>query len=204
MAEKLTAKMIAEQSKIPYIPVILQKKANNKGAEGVEIYKRKYLHFYPLYDGISEMEISWYLNREKIISNDKFCNIANLSENLLKLINIYIKYIDQDVAIDSFRLGLSLDDEILPDYRGKATICLTEDSVLTKKVGNFERDFLRTKSQCLNDFLDIFLAVNFVKVLQQDEEIAVASQILNNLVTEKGLKLSRHGMFKGKKMFIFS
>ena len=117
---------------------------------------------------------------------------------------VWLKYIDQDVAIDSFRLGLSLDDEILPDYRGKATICLTEDSVMTKKVGNFERDFRRTKSQCLNDFLDIFLAVNFVKVLQQDEEIAVASQILNNLVTEKGFKLSRHGMFKGKKMFIFS
>ena len=51
--------------------------------------------------------------------------------------NIYIKYIDQDVAIDSFRLGLSLDDEILPDYRGKATICLTEDSVMTKKSRKF-------------------------------------------------------------------
>lgn len=59
-------------------------------------------------------------------NQSSFKNITNLSEILLQMVRLYAKYIDENVFIGSFGFAIKLDEEVRPDYVGRATLVMTD------------------------------------------------------------------------------
>lgn len=53
-------------------------------------------------------------------NQSSFKNITNISEILLHMVRLYAKYIDENVFINSDGFAIKLDEEVKPDYVGRA------------------------------------------------------------------------------------
>lgn len=191
--QKITAKMIAEENGIGYIP-----KAT--GAR-IQLYEEfvtrvlaaegKYILLHPANDGMPTCPIEWYgkFNGEyqMIMDNQtSFKYITNLSEIILQMVRLYVKYIDEDVFIGSMGFAIRLDDEVCPYYYGKASFVLTDDAIQNSQVK--PKQVVAAKKFFVNEFLDHFIGWNFGVAVRSNPELEKELLELNDLVISKGLR----------------
>jgi hypothetical protein len=150
-----------------------------------------YLLLYPLNDGRNICPFEWYMRFDdeelKVIDNkDAFSQITNLKEILCQIVDIYIKYIDDDdVVISSSNFGLKLEDPVTSNYKGRASLVITDKVI--KKAKTPEKT-LEIKKFYLNEFLDRFIGWNFGVIVSKDYNLAAKLERLNYLVILKELR----------------
>ena len=81
---------------------------------------------------------------------------------------------------------MKLEDEVCPDYVGKAKLVLAKEAILNHKVKPEEKD--DAKRYCINYFLDHFIGWNFGVVVKNNSELEKALLELNELAIRKGLR----------------
>lgn len=190
--QKITAEQIAADNGIDYISDAKGKKFNSKhGVNQVYASKGKYILLTPPNDGMPTCPIEWYGKfdgkTEMIMDNHtSFKCITNLSEILLQMVRLYTKYIDENVFIASAGFAIKLEDEISPNYHGKASFVLTKDAIRNKKVR--PKEIFEAKQYFVNDFLDHFIGWNFGVAVTSNPELEKELQEFNELVIKKGLR----------------
>ena len=191
--QKVTAKDVASQNSIEYISdakgkkIILNKEAVNRFYAG----NGKYILLHPANDGRATPPFEWYGtfdgNLQMIMDNQSsFKGITNLNEIILQMVNLYSKYIDEDMFISSAGFAIKLEDEITPNYHGRASFVLTKDSIRNNKVKPDE--IIKAKKYFINDFLDHYIGWNFGAVITNNPELEKAFLNFNDLVIKKGLR----------------
>lgn len=196
---KLTAKTVAEQNGIEYIPEIRYEDINNiaNGTTRYSLKNSKYILLSPLNNGEGIDYIEWVENASlndlsvssvKVVLANKNCflGISNLDEILKQMISLYSDNIDKDVFISSAGFAIKLEDEIKAPYKGKAKLVLTDKAILNGNVSSTEK--LETKKKCINIFLDFYLTLNFGNVFRNNEELDRQLREFNSEVIAKGLR----------------
>ena len=191
--QKITAKQIAEENGVEYIPKAIDYSfvtdipRINKcfAAEG------KYILLYPPNDGRPTCPIEWLTKigggDTKIIDNKKSYNsITNLSDILLQMVRLYMKYIDEDVFINPFSFAIKLEDEVCENYIGRASLVLTDDSIQNNKISPEDRR--KRKKYFFNKFLDHYIGWNFGLAVENNSQLEKELNELNRLVISKGLR----------------
>lgn len=191
--QKITAKDVATENGMEYILDARGKKikGEKKGINRLYAGKGKYILLHPANDGMPTCPIEWYGKfdgkTQKIIDNQSsFKSITNLSEIILQMVKLYAKYIDDNVFIASQGFAIKLEDNICPDYHGKATLVLTQDSIRNNKVKPAQ--IIEAKKYFINDFLDHYIGWNFGVAVKSNPELEKALIEFNNLVITKGLR----------------
>lgn len=191
--QKITAKQIAADNGIEYISDAKGRKMNSKNGRVNGFYTRKgkYILLYPANNGMPRCPFEWWGNfdgKPQMIMNNQhsFKGITNLSQIILQMIKLYAKYIDDDVFIASAGFAIRLDDEVHPEYHGKATFVLTKDSIRNDKVK--PEEIIEAKKYFINDFLDHYIGWNFGVAVTSNPELEKNFIDFNNLVIKKGLR----------------
>ena len=182
----ITADMIAAENGMECIHSITEwKKGDDNG-----FYARKgmYILMYPANDGYPTCPFKWYTGKGELIMDNQssFKCITNLDEIILDMIKLYTKYIDADVFISSLGFAMKLEDEVCPEYIGKAKLALAKEAILNHKVKPEEKE--KAKKYCINYFLDHYIGWNFGVVIKSNSELEKALIELNELVISKGLR----------------
>ena len=189
--QKITAKQIAAENNILYIPNARGKRLKGKNHNKFYAKKGMYLLLHPSNDGLPRWPIEWYANingkPEMLMDNQHAFNcITNLNDIILQMIKLYTKYINDDVFIASKGFAIKLEDKIHPNYIGKASLVLTKDSIRNNKVKVHEN--IEAKKYFFNDFLDHYIGWNFGVVIKNNPELEQAIISFNELVISKGLR----------------
>lgn len=191
---RVTAKQIALENGIEYISNAETRKLrlrNGKHANRFYARKNRYILLHPPNDGTPKYPFEWYVNfygkPQMIMYNQTaFKCITNLSDILFQMVQLYSEYIDDNIFIASTGFAIKLEDEIKPDYHGRASLVLTKDSIRNSKVKLFEID--EAKKYFINDFLDHYIGWNFGAVIAQSPKLEKALLDFNDLVINKDLR----------------
>ena len=191
---KVTAETIAKENNIEYLPETIWSKMDASYKEAYCFYavKGKYILFHPSNDGKPMCPFEWYFmfdGKEQMIMDNQsaFKNITNLSDILLQMTRLYSRYIDDDVIIEPYGFALKLEDEVCPDYIGKASLIITDSTIVDHKVKKDE--FIDAKKHFINAFLDQFIGWNFGVIVRKDKKLEKELLELNKLVISKDLKV---------------
>lgn len=187
---RITAKDIATENGIDYIPILMLKKYNSGKQYVNQFYAENgcYILLHPANDGMPTCPFEWYGEFEgetKMLMDNQssFKNITNLSEILLHMVRLYAKYIDEDVCIDSFRFAIKLDEEVIPNYVGSATLVVTDFAIQNKLI-----NLRKQKKYHINEFLDHFIGWNFGVAVKSNPQLEKELLEFNSLVIRKGLR----------------
>ena len=191
--QKVTAKKVAAENGIEYISEATGKKMNSNDGMVNRYYagEGKYILLHPANDGMPTCPFEWWGTfdgkPQMIMDNQSsFKGITNLSEIILQMVELYAKYIDEDMFIASAGFAIRLDDKVTPNYHGRATLVLTDDAIRNNKVK--PEQILDAKKYFINDFLDHYIGWNFGVAVTSNPELEKALNQFNNLVIEKGLR----------------
>lgn len=182
----ITAKELALTLGIDYIKDAKGKELNSK-EEGVnKVYARK--GKYILLTPESEERTKWYTKingkTELIIDNQLLCkSITNFDEILLQMIDLYTKYIDEDIFFYAKGFAIKLDGKICPDYHGTASIVFTQNTIQNDKVVEWER--IRVRKYLIESFF-CFIAC-FEMVVESNKKLKNALKDFYELLVEKDL-----------------
>lgn len=192
-SRRITAKELAFENNIEYI----------KNAQGKKVYpgedyvnqfyvvNDRYILLHPPNDGMPTCPIEWYgkfdgENKMIMDNQSSFKCITNLSDILLQMVRLYAKYLDEDVFIAFSGFAVKLEEEVCPDYIGKASLVLTADVIPNNKVKS--EQVLDAKKFFINCFLDHFIGWNFGVAVKNNAQLEKELLELNNLVINKGLR----------------
>lgn len=191
--QKITAKQIAADNGILYISNAIGRKLPSTHGKINRFCARKgkYILLYPANDPMRTCPFEWWGKfngtRRMILNNQHSYNcISNLNEIIMQMIELYTKYIDENVLISSSDFALKLEDEVQPHYHGKASLVLTKNSIHNGRTA--PEELLESKKYFINDFLDHYIGWNFGVVIKNNTELEKALIDFNNLVIEKGLR----------------
>lgn len=191
--QKITAEQVAAINGIEYIfdPKGMEMDSKHGTANRFYAGKGKYILLHPANDGMPTCPFEWYGDfdgKPQMILNNQhsFKEISNLSDIILQMVKLYTKYIDHNMFIASAGFAIRLDDEVHPNYHGKASFVLTNDSIRNDKVAR--REIIEAKKYFINDFLDHYIGWNFGVAITSNPELEKALLDFNNLVIEKGLR----------------
>ena len=191
--QRITAKKVAAENDIEYISKATGKKLHSgeKYANQVYAVKGKYILLHPANDGMPTCPIEWFGKfdgKDKMIMDNQssFKSITNLSDIILQMVRLYVKYIDDDMFIASAGFAIRLDDEVCPDYTGKASLVLTDDAIRNNKVK--PEQVIDAKKYFINDFLDHFIGWNFGVAVKSNPQLEKELLEFNRLVISKGLR----------------
>ena len=139
------------------------------------------VYFYPPNDGEPTRPFSYYVDRDLLLRNTSaFQEIENLDEILLKMVEIIDKAYDEKIAINSYGFMLHLDDELTMNYKGKASLVMTNNSL--------SKNDTKHRKYFINRFLDHFMGWNFGVSVNRNEKLKEALIKLNNKVIKSGLR----------------
>ena len=189
--QKVTAKVIATENGMDYIPILMLKKYNSSKQHTNQFYAENgcYILLHPANDGMPTCPFEWYeeLNGKIIMDNQSsFKNITNIGDILLQIVRLYAKYIDEDVFIDSFGFAIRLDEEVKPNYVGRATLVMTDFTIQNKWVK--PNRVMEAKKYCINEFLDHFIGWNFGVAVKNKPQLEKELLKFNSIVISKGLR----------------
>lgn len=191
--QKVTAKKVATENGIEYISDAKGEKMNSNGEMVNRYYagEGKYILLHPANDGMPTCPFEWWGTfdgkPQMIMDNQSsFKGITNLCEIILQMVDLYAKYIDEDMFIASAGFAIRLDDKVTPNYHGRATLVLTDDAIRNNKVK--PEQILDAKKYFINDFLDHYIGWNFGVAVTSNLKLEKALNQFNNLVIEKGLR----------------
>lgn len=191
--QRITAKKIAAENGIEYISKATGKKYHSGKKYVNQFYavKGKYILLHPANDGMPTCPIEWFGKfdgKDKMIMDNQssFKGITNLSDIILQMVRLYAKYIDDDMFIASAGFAIRLDDEVCPDYTGKASFVLTDDAIRNNKVK--PEQVIEAKKYFFNDFLDHFIGWNFGVAVKSNPQLEKELLEFNSLVISRGLR----------------
>ncbi len=191
--QKITAKNVADENGIEYISNATGKKLNlgEKYVNQFYAVKGKYILLHPANDGMPTCPFQWFgkFDGKYMIIMDNtssFKCITNLSDIILQMVRLYAKYIDDDMFIASAGFAIRLDDEVHPNYTGKASFVLTDDAIRNKKVK--PEQVIKAKKYFINDFLDHYIGWNFGVAVKSNPQLEKELLEFNSLVISKGLR----------------
>lgn len=190
--QKLTSKEFAEENGIEFIPSVVKKRLSSMEK------KKKYvamdnrcISLYPYKHGNSITPIEWYGENEKgeyfLILSNKNCfeGITNLDDILFDIIRLYSKYIGDDVFIDFSGFAIKLQDEVTKNYKGRASLVVTEELIQNDRIEYEDR--YNAKSYYVKIFLTHFIGWNFGRHARQSTSLKVALYELRKLIAKEGL-----------------
>ena len=183
------AKKLAKHFGLSYINRVLDSEEKNHKkidfSNRCYMKKNRYICFYPPNDGKHKCKADWYCTCNdhivKVMDNQEaFANITNLNEILRQMVNIYVRYIDNEkVSINPYGFAISLEDEVTSNYVGKAKLVVTSDSIILDT---------ENKAHYLNEFLDRFIGFNFGIVISNDSLLENKLNHLNDLVIQRSMR----------------
>lgn len=139
------------------------------------------VYFYPPNDGEPTKPVNFYVDHNLVLRNtNAFQEIENLDELLLKMVEIIDKAYDKKISINPYGFMLHLEDKLEKDYKGKATLVMTNNS--------FSKNDLKHRKYFINRFLDHFIGWNFGVSVNRNEKLKEALINLNNKVINSGLR----------------
>lgn len=139
------------------------------------------IYFYPPNDGTALSPFYFYVDHDLVLKNtNAYSEIENLDEILLHMVKIMDKALDKKIAIDPYSFMLKLEDNVEKDYKGKASLVMTNISVASSDYNS--------RKYFINRFLDHFIGWNFGVSVNRNEELRDALIKLNNKVIEKDLR----------------
>lgn len=191
--QRITAKEVAKENGIDYISKANSKKirVENRYANQFFVEKGCYILLYPANDGMPTCPFEWYRRfdgKSKMIMDNQssFKCITNLSDILLQMVRLYAKYIDDDMFIAAYGFAVKLDDKVVPNYVGKASLVLTNDAIRNNKVKTDQVD--EAKRYLVNDFIDHYIGWNFGVAVKSNPQLEKELLDFNDLVISKGLR----------------
>ena len=96
------------------------------------------------------------------------------------MVEIIDKAYDKKMSINPYGFMLHLEDKLEKDYKGKATLVMTNNS--------FSKNDLKHRKYFINRFLDHFIGWNFGVSVNRNEKLKEALINLNNKVINSGLR----------------
>lgn len=190
----ITSEAIADENLIEYIPSTIDKQVFLTPyltlAYAVE---NKYISLHTSNKGISSCLIEWYgkfdnSSRLILTNNSIFMSITNLSDILLEIVQLYKKYIHDDIFISSNDFAIRLIDEPCANYVGKASLVFTKNTIRNSFIE--PEDIVYAKKFFINEFLDRFIGWNFGKIILNDHDLENELLDFNNYIISIGLRES--------------
>ena len=157
--------------------------------DGVNAYNMddNLVFFYPVNDARPTCPFEFYKNNKLIIHNQNvFSEITNLDEIILQLVRIFNKSLDLGIVIDPYFFMLKLEGDIKENYKGKATLVITEKAIRNHKLN--KENFTEANKYFINRFLDHFIGWNFGVSVNRNEILKNELELLNIKVIEKGIR----------------
>lgn len=197
MYRNITAKQFAKQIGLEYISNVEETLLDEKKNDWY-LPKKNYIPFTPLNNGQKSLTKIWYVNSSEpyiedfLTNEDGFKGIINLDEILLEMLKLYRETINKDIFINCFGFAIKLEDEInlQESYRGKGKLVITDNGIINGKVKFQEK--LEKKKQCLNDFIDKFITLNFGKEIRKNPILKHNLDEFNQDLIKKGLRQHTH------------
>lgn len=145
------------------------------------------IFLYPPNDGMPTCPFEFFKYGKLIISNQKaYLEISNLDEILLKMVRIFNKSLDDGIVLDPYYFMLKLDGDIKENYRGNASLVITEKAIRNQKLN--EQNFDEATKYFINHFLDHFIGWNFGVSVNRNEILRKELESLNEKVIDKGIR----------------
>lgn len=145
------------------------------------------IFLYPPNDGTPTCPFEFFKGKKLIISNQKaYSEITNLDEILLQIVRIFDKSLDNGIIIDPYYFMLKLTDEITEEYKGNATLVITEKAIRNHKVNH--QNFNEATKYFMNHFLDHFIGWNFGVSVNRNETLRNELEALNEKVIDMGIR----------------
>lgn len=145
------------------------------------------IFLYPPNDGFSTRPFEFFKGRKMVISNQNaYSEITNLDEILLEMVRLYNNSLDNGIVLDPYYFMLRLDDEVKENYKGRATLVITDKAIRNQKLN--EQNFDKANKHFINRFLDHFIGWNFGVSVNRDETLKRELEALNQKVIDKGIR----------------
>jgi len=145
------------------------------------------IFLYPINDGKPTCPFEFYKGKKLIIDNQRvYSEITNLDEIILQIVRVFDKALDEGIVIDPYYFMLRLDDEVKENYKGKATLVITEKAIRNQKLN--EQNFDEANKYFINRFLDHFIGWNFGVSVNKNKILRTQLKALNNKVIKKGIR----------------
>ena len=190
--QKLTSKQFAEENNIEYIPNVIKKGLSSVDRKKKYVAKdNKYILLYPYKNGNSVRLIEWYGENEKgeyflIFSNQKsFEGITNLEEILFEIVRLYTKYLREDVFIDFSGFAIKLQDKVTKDYKGRASLVVTDELIRNDRIEYEDRD--DAKVYYTKSFLTHFIGWNFGSLARNSMLLKIGLREFRRIAANEGL-----------------
>lgn len=190
--QQLTAKKFANLKKLQYVSKIgvqeLIKRADTGESDNscgfnvqrVIAGKNNHVLFVPMYDANGETAwTEWYgefvldkkiVQYSRILTNrESFECITNLKEILAQIIDFYIDSLDDEWFINPYGFALELEENVVPEYTGKARLVVTDNAVINDVVEVDQKSYY--KKAMLSMFLENFIGANFMKITTEDDHL---------------------------------
>lgn len=163
------------------------KKLQNKNDNSYSIDDNNMVFLYPVNDARPTCPFKFYKDGRLILHNQNvYSEITNLDEIILEIVRTYNKALDEGIVIDPYYFMLKLEDEIKENYKGKATLIITEKAIRNQKLD--KQNFDQANKYFINRFLDHFIGWNFGVSINRCETLKKELEDLNTKVIEKGIR----------------
>lgn len=163
------------------------KKIKNEKGNSYNIDDNNMIFLYPVNDARPTCPFGFYKDNKLIIHNQNvYSEITNLDEIILQLVRIFDKSLEKGIVIDPYYFMLRLDDEVKENYKGKATLTITEKAIRNQKLN--KENFDEANKYFINRFLDHFIGWNFGVSVNRNETLRNELELLNQKVIEKGIR----------------
>lgn len=145
------------------------------------------IFLYPPNDGMPTCSFEFFKDGKLIINNQQaYLEIINLDEILLQMVRIFTKSLDDGIVLDPYYFMLKLDGEIKENYKGNASLVITEKAIRNQKLN--KQNFDDATKYFINHFLDHFIGWNFGVSVNKNETLRNELESLNEKVIDKGIR----------------
>lgn len=157
------------------------------GANRYNIDDSNMIFLYPVNDGMPTCPFEFWKDGKLVLHNQNvYSEITNLDEIILQIVRIFNKSLDEGIVLDPYYFMLKLNDEAKENYKGSATLVITEKAIRNQKLN--EQNFDEATKYFINHFLDHFIGWNFGVSVNRNETLKEELLSLNNKVIEMGIR----------------
>lgn len=184
-----TKKMIdiADRVGLEFTTFGLKRIYGYRGTNRFNMGDNNVVFFYPVNDGMPTCPFEFLKDNKVVMHNQNvYSEITNLDEIILQMVRIFDKALDEGIVIDPYSFMLKLNDEIIEDYKGAASLVITEKAIINRKLN--ERNFDNAQKYFINHFLDHFIGWNFGVSVNRCETLRNELEQLNEKVIDKGIR----------------
>ena len=168
----------------------LKKLSSQNGRDGVNRFKIEddnMIFLYPVNDGMPTCPFEFWKDGKLVLHNQNvYSEITNLDEIILQIVRIFNESLDNGIVLDPYYFILRLNDDVKENYKGSATLIITEKAIRNQKLN--EDNFNEATKYFINHFLDHFIGWNFGVSVNRNTTLKEELLSLNDKVIEMGIR----------------